>query len=370
MNNCLKILKDLIAIDSQCVNSNGKIVDYLSEKFNKFEVKKYSYNKENLKLHNLIVRITGKSPKNPLVFVGHTDTVPIPKDNKENQLKPIEKDGKIYGLGSSDMKSGLACMIDAVLNLENQPENDIYLIFDADEEGSGTGGHEVLKKLSLKDANVIICEPTDRKIIYAQKGCLDIKITTFGKAIHSSSTNFQNNIKNNAVYKAIAISNSLIDYGSDIEKKEDKLLGRPSFNIGQINGGNAANVVPAECSLVISRRLLPGEDIDKEFVKIKSIVLGKYPESKVEIIFYGEPYKTDENSKLIDKIKNKSQKFFGKSVLDVKTAWTEAALFAKYGEAIIFGPGNTEMAHKPDEYVEIEDLDKFTDIYRELMAGK
>jgi len=364
------LLKELICIDSNVNKSNIELIELTKNKLKNLDIQEYSFLKKDLKLFNLVAKINGKSSDNPLVFVAHTDTVPASDKWNSNPLEPIEKDGKIYGLGSSDMKAGIACMLAAALSLEKQPRQDVYLVFDADEEGSGLGALSLIDRFSLANAKIIIAEPTTRKIIIGQKGCIDLEIETFGKAMHSSRTNFEQNHKNNAIYKIARIIQALLNYEKEIEKKEDKEYGKPNMNLGFIQGGNAPTVLADKCVLKISRRLLPSESLDNVFNEISKIVLQEDPEARIKKLFWGESFKTEKNTEFIKNIINISKLFYEDILLDVNKAWTEASLFSKWGETVIFGPGQEEQAHQANESVEISDLDKFTKIYKQLMEGK
>lgn len=366
-NKEIEILKELIKIDSQCTKSNLKIIEFISNLFKGYPQTKSEYVREDFKLYNLIIKIPGKASNSPLVFIGHTDTVPGSEQWDGQEFNPIEKENKIYGLGSCDMKSGLACMIAAALNLKEMPLNDIYLIFDSDEELNGEGGKKVAQELKLNNARIIIPEPTSKKIIYKQKGCLDMEIETKGISLHSSKTNYLNNLKNNAVYKMNLIINKLMEYEKEIEKKKDNDLGSPCLNIGLIAGGVSANVVPNKCLIKISRRLIPSENIDEEAEKINKISKEIDFNSKTKIIFYGQPFESSLDGEFMDFLKKSSNKNFGEFKLGVMSAWTEAALFSKFGETFIFGPGKEELCHSINEYVDIEEVNQFYNIYSEIM---
>ncbi|MFH1309022.1 MAG: ArgE/DapE family deacylase, partial [Patescibacteria group bacterium] len=361
------LLKELIRIDSNVDISNKKIIEFIKEKLKEFEIKEFTFKKGDLELSNLIIKIPGEKLDSPLVFVAHTDTVPVSGDWSLEPFNPIEKDGNIYGLGSTDMKAGISCMISAVLSLSKKPAQDIYLIFDADEEGGGLGAINLIKEFSLENARIIIAEPTTKRLVLGQKGCLDLEIEVTGKAMHSAKTNSQKNQENNAIYKTVKIINALLEYEKEIEKKEEGQYGTPTFNIGFISGGTAPNVLAGKCNIKVSRRLIPSENIDQAFKEIQEVVSKEDPSAKLIKLFCGDSFKTEEETSFIKKIKEISINKLEKCEVGIKFGWTEASHFSKWGETIIFGPGLEEKAHQPDEYVEIRDLEIFTEIYKELM---
>lgn len=245
--NVVDILQNLIRIDSRGIKSNKAIVRYIRKLFvKKGEVTIQKFKKGKLDLENLIVKISGKNKKNPIVFVGHTDTVNPSSAWKKDPFSPEIIGDKIYGLGASDMKAGLAAMISAGLEMK-KPKRDIYLMFDADEENGGTGGKkllEVFDSFKISDAEIIIPEPSDGNITIGQKACFALQIETLGNTLHGSRTTYENNLKNSAIYKAHKIMKELIRLEEKLAKKEaDKLYGYSTQNIGQISGGSNINSV-------------------------------------------------------------------------------------------------------------------------------
>ena len=263
MNSAKEILKHLISIDSQFNRSNKEIIDYIQKLFVNYESKIYSVDNSDIDLYNLVIKIPGEQSESPLVFVGHTDTVLFSEKWNRNPLIAEEENGKLYGLGASDMKSGIAIILSAVLNLNKKPTKDIYLVFDCDEEYGGKGGLDLIKKFSLKNANVIILEPTSRKIILGQKGCIDLEIETFGKALHASLVSPEKSEQFNANYKAVKIFMALKEYEKEIYLNSDEDYGHPTIALSYICGGSgAANVISDKCVIRLSRRLIPLENLN------------------------------------------------------------------------------------------------------------
>jgi len=368
MSNSKEILKELINIDSQFNKSNKEIIDYLKNFLNKFECTVYKVDNSDLDLYNLVVKIKGESSENPLVFVGHTDTVLSNENWSTNPFEAIEKEGKIYGLGSSDMKAGLAAMISAVLKLDKKPSQDVYLVFDCDEEYEGKGGLDLVTKFSLENAHIMILEPTSRKITLGQKGCIDLEIETSGESLHSSLASIEKNEKYNANHKMIKICNDLLKYESKISKKEEGEYLSPILSLSYLSGGTgAANTVPDKCILRVSRRLIPSEDLEEVYKEMEEIILNVDSNAKIKKLFWGAPFSTDKEEKFVTHVKKIADKYFSGIDFNVTQGWTEASLFSKWGETIIFGPGRGEMAHQADEYVYVKDLEKFEKLCFDLL---
>ncbi|MDP3882322.1 MAG: M20/M25/M40 family metallo-hydrolase [Nanoarchaeota archaeon] len=370
MTDVVNVLKDLISIDSNCNISNKDLVNYIKDKLSMFEVTEFLLKKGDLDLYNLIIKVRGLSNESPLVFVGHTDTVPGDLGWPSSFLQAREDNGRIYGLGASDMKGGIASLISAVLSLKERPKNDLYIILSADEEGSGKGARDIIKKFSLKNARVVVMEPTTRKIVYAQKGCLDLKVSIGGKSIHSSYANAEYNESNNAINKALRVCNALTDYSRVIEQKQDSLMEHPHLTISMIKGGTAQNSTAGNCDITLSRRMTMDETIKETYEEIKDIIDKECTEAEVSVIFEGEPFHTDKNSSFIKDIAKISRDFLGPTEFNFKKSWTEAAIFSKWGETVIFGPGDESECHKSNESIAIDDLIKFTQIYKKLIEDE
>jgi acetylornithine deacetylase/succinyl-diaminopimelate desuccinylase family protein len=365
----LKVLEELIAIDSQCNKSNSNIIRCVTQMLSGFQSTEYTFSKGGLDLYNLVVKIPGERTDNPIVFVGHTDTVVASSQWQTNPFQAHVKDGKMYGLGSADMKSGLACMISAAVNLKQKPKNDVYLLFDADEEDGGEGGRELVKRFDISNARVIVAEPSDGKIVYAQKGCLDMELIFMGIAKHSSMADREYNLKHSAISKAIAFANKLDNYSAQIETRNDAILGKPTINLGKIMGGTGANIVADKCVISICRRLIPSERIDDEYEAISCLAKSINHNVSIKTTFFGQPFLADVNSELIKNLQTISKQCSLDGELAVKPFWTEASLFAKYGQTVIFGPGQTEFCHQPNESVKLKDLEIFFKIYSKLMSS-
>jgi acetylornithine deacetylase/succinyl-diaminopimelate desuccinylase-like protein len=281
-----KILQDLISIDSQTHKSNAGITSYIQNYFQ--DSQKFDYVVNGVKMNNLLVKIEGKN-KEPLVFVSHTDTVGIQEGWITNPLMPYQKENKIYGLGASDMKGSVACLIASSINCK--PSRDTYFVFVGSEEDNSQGIRDLLGKVNFPKSQIIIPEPTNRLVYLSQKGYLEG--TLEGQKIQSR------------------------------------------FN-------------PEE-----------REAFFEEETKLK-----KYG----GVIYSNPPSKTSKDSGLIRMINSldPSTRISNNSF----AGWTEAGLFNKFGDAIVFGAGNYKFCHKPNENIDLNDLDFFTNIFREIINYK
>lgn len=367
--NEIKLLKKLISLDSQCTKSNQSIAFFIASLFPKKICRISKLKKGHLDLYNVALLFPGKDSSHPLVFSGHTDTVPLSNRWTINPFKGEIKNGTIFGLGASDMKAGLTSLISAALSIKEKQPQDIYFLFDADEEDGCAGGYAFLKEINLKpeSAQVIIAEPTGGDLIIGQKGAMDIQISFTGQSFHSSKTSAAKNEKLNAINKAARAINELHELEKQWEKNPDPVFGSPTQAVCKIEGGIAGNVIPDSCRISISRRFLPMENPKKILEQIKKIINKFDLRAKIEAGFIGEANLLTKNSPLLLKTRNISQKILRKKRVIVAPYWTQAGNFKRWGDCLIWGPGEAKMAHQANEYCPLKQVTQMTKCYQELI---
>jgi len=307
--------------------------------------------------------------KAAILFACHLDVVgPGEADWKYPPFGGVESDGRIYGRGSADMKGGIAAIVTATRRLVEagtRLQGDIIFLAAAGEETDSCGA-----KRFIRDCNwlpgltgVVIPEPTDFEVVTAHRGMLWLEVTTKGKAAHGSTPQ----LGVNAISSMRCILDELENYKIPFEPH--KLLGECSMSINTIAGGKALNVVPDKCSIGIDIRTLPSQnhqdiitDLEKIFGKLKS----RNPQfdAKVSVIRGVEPLETDNRCDFV--------KDFCAAVGTTKTKavgfTTDGPCFAPLGApVVIFGPGKPELCHKPDEYIEIRNVEKAVEHYKNII---
>ena len=329
--NSKDILKDLISFNTISDKDNKLIINYI-EKYLKNIGFKTDYKSKCLVMSNKSVSNIG--------FLGHTDTVSYSSDWLTNPFDLVEKDGKLYGLGTSDMKGSIATILSAVSKVDfSKIKNGIKLIFTYDEEIGFSGIKELIKKEIDFPKYMIIGEPTNNEIINASKGLLELKIVFKGVSSHSSKPNEGVN----AIYKCIDFINSIKDYYKELSKEviDSKYA---TMNIGVINGGRSINIVPDNCELMIDFRTISKKQNEKIIKKISKLL---DQDSTYEIINNIDPFiNTNEKVNMSDYI-------------------TEAS-FIESSNKYILGPGPVN-AHKKDEFITIESLDKLEEEYIKII---
>lgn len=318
-----------------------------------------------------------------VVLICHMDTVVVGNDWTKNPFKATEENGKIYGRGSTDMKSGLAVAIKTfeyvVKNIgKDKIKRDFKIIFTVDEEADMRGVEKVIKDKWVTDKSFVAdLEPTDKMIQVSHKGRFWVKLKVKGKTAHASRPEL--GIDANACIAEI------ISY---VRKEVTKLpidgeLGKTTVTFGLLKGGYEPYVVPDEAQVTMDFRLTP-PTYNHDIIKIinNGISEVKKTISDKALITYEitgdrEFVKKNDDSKLLNAIKETLTKLYNENknndyipVVTSFSGYTDTAVIAsklKNGETLSYGPGSLALAHKPDEYVEINDILRCEEVYKNLL---
>lgn len=370
------LLEELIRIDSVNPSLSDKgtgelnIARYLGEYLKTLGLD-VSYQELEENRVNVIGILKGTGGGRSLMLNGHTDTVSIERMEIE-PFKPENKDGRIYGRGAFDMKSGIAAQIMAVQSLiesGRKLKGDVLLTFVADEEYASIGTEAIVKDYSADAA--IICEPTDLEIIIAHKGFAWAKIEVFGQAAHGSlpEQGVDAIVKAGKVLTAIEnLSNTALIH------KTHPLLGSPSIHASLISGGIELSTYPDYCKIELERRTLPGEDRTtavEEIQRMLEKIQSKDEQFKADfdVFFYRPALEVSRDQAIVQSLNHVYQsvqkekpKFAGMS------GWMDAALLTEAGiPTVIFGPSG-DGAHAAVEYVDFASVVTTTKILIELLV--
>jgi len=318
---------------------------------------------------NITAHIKSAGHRAGLLFACHLDVVgPGEASWEYSPFTAVESDGKIYGRGSVDMKGGTAAAVTAIRRIVDSDielQGDIIFSAVAGEETDSAGAKRFVDDKSWLPelAGVVIPEPTDFEVVTAHRGMLWLEVITRGKAAHSSAPQ----LGVNAINSMRLILNELDNY--EIEVEPHKLLGDCSMSVNTITGGKTMNVVPDKCSIGIDIRTLPGQDYqaiiaDFEGILEKLTTENKQFEATVSVIRQMQSMETDYSSEFV--------KDFCSVVGTDKTKavgyTTDGPYFASLGSpVVIFGPGKPHLCHKPDEYIDVTDLDKGVEHYKNII---
>ncbi|MGX4687347.1 ArgE/DapE family deacylase [Vagococcus sp. JNUCC 83] len=369
----IECLQDIIKMKT--INGNEEIVaKYLQEKLKQVNISteliQYADNRSSL----VATLKKGDSDHKILGLTGHMDVVD-PGDASEWTFPPFSatiKDNKLYGRGSTDMKSGLMAMAIAMIELQEENKNfngTVKLLATVGEE-VGELGAEQLTKLGYVDDldGLIVGEPSGYNIVYTHMGSINYTVTSAGKEAHSSMPK--------EGYNAL---NHLIDFSYHINKKMDDIstkyvneeLGSTIHNITIMNGGNQVNSIPNFASLQGNIRSIPefsNDDIIKVLQDTVDELNKNQPYKLTLTIDYNKlSVKSDKNSELVKVI----QKQFEQPLpLMGIAATTDTAEFVKsdnHFEFVVFGPGESNLPHQVDEYVDLNNYLDMIDKYKQII---
>lgn len=329
---------------------------------------------------NLMAELSGTSNLPALVMICHMDTVVIGDGWTLPPFDAIEKDGKIFGRGACDMKSGLACCLSAfimaakTLQVSRQvPKRTLKLICSMDEEDFMRGSEACIKSGWVTDKDwVIDAEPTNGQIQMAHKGRTWYEIDVEGHTAHASTP-----------WKgadAIAAMAEIITYIRQqmLDAPSHPDMGTSTITFGQITGGYRPYVVPDHCKLWIDMRLVPPlttnctTKIVQEAIQLAE---EKVPGTKGHYLVTGDrpPIEMNPNSPLLAELKKACQQVTGKQPeMSCFTGYTDTAVIAGQlhnRNCMSYGPGCLEAAHQPDEWVIIDDILRCEKVYHQLVTA-
>jgi len=366
----LKILSELIKFQTVSGTSNLKLIEYCEKRLDKLGATSFKTFDETKKRVNLFSTITGKQKLNGggIILSGHTDVVPASaKEWSSNPFVATEKNNKVYGRGSCDMKGFIACALAVAPYFASQNlKKPIHFSFTYDEETACQGAPIMIRELKKRNINCSICivgEPTSMKAIQAHKGCYEYSTHFTGLAGHGSAPDKGVS----AVEYAVRFINKLMDLREELKKRVPKnSVFTPPYStlqIGRIKGGLARNVIADQC--VVDWELRPVVPEDGKFVNesmetyVKDVLLPEmkkvYPKANIEKEIIGEivGFAKEEKSDAV----NLACNLTGDNSQDVVSFGTEAGLFQEIGiSTVVCGPGSIEQAHKIDEHVSFEQL--------------
>lgn len=383
-----ELLKQLVAIPS--VNPmgrpltgpeylEGRVSDWLENFFQKLGVP-YERIEVAEGRANLIACCESDQPTRTVLLDAHQDTVPI-DGMTIAPFDPVEREGRIYGRGSCDVKGGMAAMLAAFARLvREKPAGRARVVMSCtcDEEATSLGINDLVRLwggsnkgrlLATAPDVAIVAEPTELDIVLAHRGATRWKIVTAGRACHSSEP--QNGI--NAIYRMAPIISALEQYAAQLPtaRPPHPLCGPATLSVGRIEGGISVNTVPDTCSIEIDRRVIPGEDGQEAIEGVR-----RYLEERgFEFEFLppwilSPPLPDDHNHALGAELLEHVRAVAGERRFIGVPYGTHASRVAASGvPSVVFGPGSILQAHTKNEWIEVQQLDQASDIYYRFCAG-
>ena len=350
--------------------SNKAVVDHLAEQFEclGFNCELIPIFGSETTKFNLIATL-GSGPGG-LVLAGHTDTVPLDEELwSVDPFKVTQRDGKLFGLGVTDMKGFFPIIMEAVKPLLDKSfKEPLIILATADEETSMQGARSIVQLGRPKARAAIIGEPTGLKPVKAHKGIMMDSVRLLGQSGHSSD----HSLGNNALDAMHAVISDLMTYREELKCRYNSDLfsvPHPTLNLGVIHGGDNPNRICGHCELEFDIRLMPGMHTETVRAEIRNRIATLMDPLGIQFelaaLFTGVPaFFADENSALL----RTAEKLTGHSGISVAFG-TEGPFLQELGmDTIIMGPGNIDQAHQPDEYMSIDVIEPCIDVLQKMIS--
>ena len=314
---------------------------------------------------NVIARLTPKNKiQRRILLAPHLDTVGA----DGTKFIPQRKNGRLHGRGACDTKGSVAAMLAALCELaqkKSRPaETEIIFCGLIDEEHAQAGSRAFAAR-GFKADLAIVGEPTKLQVVTAHKGSLWLNLATRGKSAHGATPH----LGKNAVHEMARVVEALeTDYASQLKKRQHKLLGAATVNVGKISGGAQPNIVPDSCVIEIDRRTLPGETETSVRDEISRLLATKKLSAKISSAKLAPalPLETDLKLPLVQS--------FLRSVKQSRPMgvdyFCDAAVLSAAGmPSVVFGPGDIAQAHTADEWISLAELERAKDLLVRFLAG-
>jgi acetylornithine deacetylase len=286
-----------------------------------------------------------------------------------NPLQLTEKDHKLFGLGSTDMKGFFPIAIEAAKSFLDQPlKQPLIILATADEESSMDGARQLAAQGAPKGRFAVIGEPTDLKPIRMHKGIMMEAITVVGRAGHSSNPA----LGNNAMEAMHVVMADLLQFRAELQQRYQNPLfdvAVPTLNLGCIHGGDNPNRICGQCELHFDLRALPGMNNDELHNEIEQRLQPLALQLGVNISLRAlvnniQPFDQSADSELV-KI---AEQLTGHPSEAVAFA-TEGPFMQQLGmDTIVLGPGSIDQAHQPNEFMALNQVQPAVDLLKQLIA--
>src|SRR3990170_998563 len=362
------MLAELVRFDTTSRDGNIPLIEFVESYLDSWDIPHFRVDYEAGKKTNLFATI-GPDIAGGIVLSGHTDVVPVDGQTwVSNPFELTERGGKLYGRGTCDMKGFIAVVLSLVPQFKaSNLKTPIHLALSCDEEVGCKGVRPLVAHIRdrmKKPKAVIVGEPTSMQVVNAHKAALTFSTEVTGHEAHSSLTDQGVN--------AIMVAGELLGEISRI-REDLTARGDPShrFNppystihVGVIEGGTAKNIIPRRCSFQWETRLLPLADPTEVPARFEKFASSLEPAMKK---IAGDAGINNQQTNIVPGLAPEDNSpaehlalhLAGANGTHAVSYCTEAGLFQQIGiPAIICGPGSIEQAHKPDEYIDISEMQK------------
>ncbi|MEL7110345.1 MAG: acetylornithine deacetylase [Pseudomonadota bacterium] len=374
----ISTLDRLVGFDTTSRNSNLDLIDWLEAQLLPLGADCRRIENSAKDKANLWARI-GPDVPGGLVLSGHTDVVPVDgQDWKSDPFVLLESEGLLFGRGTCDMKGFVAlCLAYAPKFAELDLERPIHFAFSYDEEVGCQGAPHMIKQMLAQGAQpdaVWVGEPSEWQVVSGHKGIMLTEVVVTGKEAHSSLPHLGVSANGEAVDLMVAlrqIQNDLIASADDNSPFDPPY---PTLSIGEMWGGTATNILARECTFLFDLRSPPGYNPDEILQPFLETAVAKdaelksrFPECGVRVTKLTDVPPlgpSDDNA-----AETLMRALTGDNAMRAVSYATEAGQFHQAGmSSVICGPGSIEQAHKPNEFIAIDQLEQGVEIFEKLIA--
>jgi len=372
-----EMIDKLVSFDTVSRNSNLQLIDYIRDYLDGFGITSNLVASDDGQKANLYATV-GPMIEGGVVLSGHTDVVPVDGQPWESDpFQVLERDGRLYGRGTCDMKSFYAIAL-ALLPEMNKLKKPIHFALSYDEEVGCQGAPRMIRQIAAnlpRPAAVIIGEPTEMKVVTANKGITGMHTVVTGHEAHSSQT--QRGVS--AVMTAARLIHWL---GQEAQKRREHGPHDPEFeppyttiHVGTVQGGTAVNIISRYCEFTWDVRHIPGDDPDaivesfrrycQETVEPTMQAVAAETGIRTEVFVQAPALRHEDDNAAIQLVKALT----GQNDTYRVPFATEGGQFQEAGLAVaICGPGSIDQAHQPNEYITLEQINAGIEFIRKLIV--
>ncbi len=375
----VEMIRKLVGFPTVSRESNLDLIDFVREYLKPLDADIRLTFDDDKRKANLFATL-GPRTDGGVVLSGHTDVVPVQGQAWDTDpFTVIEREGKLYGRGTSDMKSFIAVVLALLPEFTQRGlRSPIHLAFSYDEEVGCLGVGRMIHDLTaagIKPQSCIVGEPTLMKPVIAHKGKKSYRAVVRGLAAHSGYAPSGVNAVE-AAAEAVAYLKRMARRHRDSGPYDRGFdVAHTTVHTGVLRGGTALNIVPHECTFDFEFRHLPGDDPEKLFAEFKSYV-AQTLEPEMQAVFKDAGFNIQLMSQIpaLDnsaetEVVALAQALSGNTETGKVSYGTEGSQFQQAGiPTVICGPGSIEQAHKPNEFVALEQIAQSEAFLRGLMG--
>jgi acetylornithine deacetylase len=358
----IDLLARLVSFDTTSSRSNLPVVDFLSDYLDRPGTRIRRLPSPDGQKANLLVAAgpEGGGDREGLALSGHMDVVPAGEGWTSDPFSLTRRGDRLHGRGTCDMKGFVALAANLFLEFAPALRRPLVLLFTYDEEVGTVGARRMAETWNEPETlprALIVGEPTRLRVVRAHKGIVELHVTVTGQSAHSGYPH----LGRSAIEPAARIVTALAGLRHQLAAERPpghQLFPEVPFvplNAGTIRGGTAPNVIPDRCELAITLRPLPGDDGSGLVTRVTDTVRRAAAGEPVEIDVRAEspPMATPVDTPVVRWLMEET----AHAPPTTESYATDAGWLQRLGmECVLFGPGDIAVAHRPDEFIAIDDL--------------